>query len=176
MPGAKSTRGSQLGRAITFPRDVVIDTREQRPFRFLGLRADAADGNAPLFINTIQNTLKAGDYSLVGYEDLIAVERKSMADLFGTLGRGRNRFVRELERLSTFQFAAVVVEGDWTEVVTNPPPRSQLRPRTVVRSVIAWQQRFPTVHWWFAPDRDFAEAVCFRILQRFWLDRQGKSE
>jgi ERCC4-type nuclease len=43
-----------------------------------------------------------------GFADQIAVERKSLADLFGTLGQGRERFERELVRLSAHQYAAVV--------------------------------------------------------------------
>jgi DNA excision repair protein ERCC-4 len=154
------------------PFTVVVDTREQRPYQFEGIRADANDGRRPLRVPVESVTLESGDYSVKGYEDLVAVERKSLDDLYGTLGQGRERFERELVRLNSMWYAAVMVEADWQTVLASPPERSQLNPLTVFRSVVAWQQRCPTVHWWFVPDRSFAERATFRILQRFWLERE----
>jgi hypothetical protein len=36
--------------------------------------------------------------------------------------------------------------------------------------VIAWQQRYPRVHWWLCPGRAFAEVTTYRILERYWRD------
>jgi ERCC4-type nuclease len=148
----------------------VIDSREQRPFAFGGLRADARDGRRPLLVRTVTRTLPSGDYSLLGFEGRVAVERKSLEDLYSTLGQARERFERELGRLAQMDFAAVVVEADWQSILFGPPPRSRLSPKTVFRSVVAWQQRHPRVHWWMAEDRVFAEAVTFRILERYWRE------
>lgn len=65
---------------------IVVDTREQRPFAFAGLV-------------TVRRKLDYGDYSLRGSERAVAVERKSLADLFGTVvvAANRMRFERELE-------------------------------------------------------------------------------
>lgn len=154
-----------------FPGTVVIDTREQLPFAF-------AEHSAPPRRNAVRvyrvpiviATLRSGDYSLVGQEDRIAVERKSKADLFGTVGQGRERFVRELARMNAMEFAAVAVECELSDILAGPPKHSKLRPRTVVRSVIAWQQRFPRVHWWFAPGRQAAEIITLRIFERWIAD------
>jgi ERCC4-type nuclease len=151
----------------TFPVVVLVDTREQMPFHFTGLRADAKDGRRPLVVSTRVATLATGDYSLEGMADRIAVERKSLADLFATLGQDRERFERELTRLAEMTFAAVVVEADWEKILKHPPDFSRLNPKTIFRSVIAWQQRYPRVHWWMGPDRRFAEIVTLRILERF---------
>jgi ERCC4-type nuclease len=151
------------------PFTVLIDTREQHPYRFEGLRSDAREGRRPLAVQTERATLRSGDYSLCAWCDYVAVERKSVSDLFGTLGQGRERFERELLRLAEMEFAAVVVEANWSEVLA-PQPHSQLNPKTVHRSVIAWQQRHPRVHWWFCGDRWLAEVTTFRILERWWRD------
>ena len=103
-----------------------------------------------------------------GFPGRVAVERKSLADLFGTIGQGRDRFERELERLNQMDFAAVVVEAQWSEVFDDPPRHSRLCPKTVFRSVNAWEQRYPRVHWSFLPGRDFAEVKAFRVLERFY--------
>lgn len=151
----------------TFPGVVLIDTREQLPYAFDAIRADKREGGGVLAVPTRVEGLPSGDYSLEGFADRVAVERKSLADLFGTLGKGRERFERELERLSAFDFAAVVVEAEWTQIVNDPPARSRLSPKTVFRSVVAWQQRYPRVHWWTVPGRDMGEVVAFRVLERF---------
>lgn len=156
-----------------FPAVVVIDQREKRPFGFAAVRADAREGGGVLAVPTATVLLPTGDYSLAGLEAEVAVERKSIDDLYGTLGGQRERFERELERLSAMRFAAVVVEAELSEVLGSPPPRSQLSPKTVVRSVMAWQQRYPRVHWWFCPGREVAEVVTLRILDRYLRDREG---
>lgn len=158
-------------RPVRFPGTILIDTREQQPYTFAGFRADKRDGGGPLVVDTETVGLSSGDYSLAGYADRIAVERKSLNDLFGTLSQGRDRFERELTRLDAMPFAAVVVEADWLTIFTAPPQFSQLEPKTVFRSVLAWCQRFPRVHWFNVPDRAFGEAITLRILQRFLKDR-----
>jgi ERCC4-type nuclease len=115
-------------------------------------------------------TLPTGDYSLEGYADRVAVERKTLADLYTTLGQGRERFECELQRLAAMQLGFVVVEADWRTIVRRPPAFSRLNPKTVYRSVIAWQQRFPNVHWWACPNRRFAEVTTLRVLERFQKD------
>lgn len=161
---------------LTTPFEVLIDTREQLPFAFAGLLADAAQGGGPLEVRTRRWTLQQGDYSIGGFEGRVAVERKSLEDLYGTLGSGRQRFVAELERLSAppMEFAAVVVEADFWEILTAPPVYSKLPPKTVHRSVIAWQQRYPSIHWWTLRNRRLAEITTFRILERFWKEAQRR--
>lgn len=156
---------------------VVVDTREQHPFDFEGLVADAKDHRRPLLVRTERRGLASGDYSLAGFESHIAVERKSTADLFSTLGQGRERFERELFRLNQMEYAAVVIEAGWVEILSDPPAHSQLLPKTIHRSVIAWQQRYPRIHWWPCGNRRLAEVTTFRILERFWKEQQhGKEE
>lgn len=150
-----------------FPCPVLIDTREQLPYRFAGIPADAAFGGGIWQVPRRTVQLPTGDYSLDGYASRVAVERKSISDLFGTLGQGRDRFIRELERLNEMPFACVVVEAEWSEIFDSPPEHSRLEPRTVWRSVLAWMQRFPRVHWLPCPGREFAEVATLRILERF---------
>ena len=154
------------------PFTVVIDTREQLAFAFASPLSDSRRGS--MVVQTTVRTLPSGDYSLAGYETRLAVERKGLSDLFGTLATGRARFTGELERLSTYDFSAVVVEADWSEICERPPARSRLRPTTIFHSVIAWQQRFPKTHWWMCPGRAVAEAVTIRILDRFWREKMEK--
>ena len=146
---------------------VAIDTREQRPFAF---RSITGERGKKLRVVTCRSGLKTGDYSILGFEDVIAIERKSKADLYGTVGRGRARFKRELDRLAAMEAPAVVLECDLTSLL-QPPPRSRVSPSSVLNSLIAWsiRHRIPV---WPCPDRRFAEIVTYRLLQHFWSERE----
>ena len=161
-----------------FSHVVVIDTREQFPFAFTGLQADAAQGHRPLIVQTQAGTLQSGDYSILGAEAEVAIERKSLDDLYGTIGQGRERFERELARLqeiaasTAYSHASVVIEAGWGEIIGAPPRHTRLAPKTVSRSIQAWTFRFPLVHWWTCVTRRHAESVTFRLLERFTRERQ----
>lgn len=157
---------------VESPYLIVIDTREKTPFMFRGAKTDADQGHRPLSVRTVVRGLPTGDYSLEGYESQVAVERKSLADLYNTISQGRERFVRELERLDAMEYAAVVIEASWLQIITDPPAYSKLPPKIVFRSVISWQQRFRRVHWWPTEGHRLAETATLRILERFWRDRQ----
>lgn len=158
------------------PFTILADTREQHPYTFTGINADARQRRKPVIVKVMQATLPTGDYSLDGLTSRIAIERKSLADLFGTLGQGRDRFIRELERLNEMECAAVVVEADWPTIMGTPPPHSKLLPKTVYRSVLAWENRYRNVHWWMCGTRTFAERTVFRKLERFWRDEVEKAK
>ena len=164
-------------RPVTCPFTVIVDTREQSPYQFRTFKADAqykSHTGVPkdLYIPVEVATLKTADYSIKGFESEIAIERKSLTDLFGTLGKGRERFIRELERLSEFKVAHVVIEADWKTILESPPERTKLSPKSVFRSINAWEQEFPTIHWQFMWIRAIAEHKTFRILERFWNQKQ----
>jgi hypothetical protein len=152
---------------VAFPLVVNVDDREQLPYSFADLKADKSKGGGPLVIQVKPARLETGDYTLSGYARCVAVERKSKNDLFHTISQARERFERELARLNEIDVAAVVVECEWSEVIDAPPVFSRLPPKSIFRSVLAWQQRFRRVHWHFLPGREVAEVTTFRILERF---------
>ena len=141
------------------PMVIIRDTREQQGYAFGFLPPDQVK----------VATLSTGDYSLEGLEDQVTIERKSLADAFGTIGGQRKRFQRELERMTSFKYAAVVIEADWPTIYQSPPPYSELSPKSVRGSVIAWNIRH-RVMFWTMPDRLWAEKWTFYLLDRFWKD------
>lgn len=114
--------------------------------------------------------LGTGDYSIEEFEDEVAIERKSVADLFHSFGKGRERFQREAERMKSLTYAAVVVEGDWLQILRNPPVLSQMSPKSILASAVAWEQRYG-ISFWMCPNRAFAERLTYRILERFYRDK-----
>jgi hypothetical protein len=166
------------------PFTVIVDTREQAAWSFRGIMTDGGprEPRRPLVVPTLVATLQTADYSIHGFEDRIVIERKSLADLYGTLGGGRERFERELVRMQAIAshpeggFAAVVVEASWEGILFRPPEGMRMTPKSVYRSILAWQQRPGTnrIQWLLCDTRDIAEHMAFRHLERFWTDEQEK--
>ena len=99
------------GRSITrrIPKPVVVvDTREQAPFDFGGLRNWIG--------GTARRKLDPGDYSVVGMEHLLRLERKSLTDLITTLMQCRKRFFKECEALARFRHSALLVEATYEDI------------------------------------------------------------
>jgi ERCC4-type nuclease len=84
---------------------ILIDTREQRPWKF-----------SPEKFQTATATIWAGDYTIAGLEDRIRIERKSLGDLVNTVVHDWIRFRKELNRLAGFDLAVIVVEADVTDL------------------------------------------------------------
>lgn len=152
---------------LQVPFTVVIDSRERAPYQFHGLHADADDNHRMLVIPTEWRYLKTGDYSIKGYESLVAVERKSLNDLYSTLGQHRERFENELQRLAMLEFAAVVVEASWDTIVNAPPEFSLLNPKCVFRTAVSWMVKY-RVMWVAVEGRRAAEVTTFRLLEKWW--------
>jgi len=155
---------------IPRPYTLIIDTREQASHDFHNIPADTADDKkgGVLAIKTKRLGLKTGDYSIEGLQHRVAVERKSMEDLYNCVGNDRHRFEQQLSRLNELECGVVVVEADLRRI-NEGCEHSKLHPKTIERSMISWQQdAFPKVHWWLCPTRRSAEVITFRILDRFW--------
>lgn len=156
---------------VQCPFSVVIDSREQRPFDFSGLRCDADQDHLPLVVPTRRIALPNGDYSLLGMPR-IAVERKSLDDLYGSVTR-RVNFEGRLRRMQEeLDFGAVVIEAEWSTILRAPAKYSHYPPKSLFRTVVAWMQRYPRVHWMTMPDRWAAEQCTFQLLRRYWIDHQ----
>jgi ERCC4-type nuclease len=154
---------------------VVVDGREKAPYQFCGLRADANLRRRPLVVPWEWAYLETGDYSVKGHEGEVAVERKSLADLYTTLGQHRDRFEAEHERLSEMQFAAVVIEASWETILKHPPEFSKLQPKSVYRTALSWAVRY-RVPWFAMPGRRAGEVTTFRLLERWWRAAKRNKE
>lgn len=129
---------------------VLIDTREQRPLRF-----------APeLGVDCGEASLPAGDYSVRGFTHLIALERKSISDLVGTLSTGRERFENELDLLAQYRWKAIIIEADQADVEGHAY-RSNMLPKSVLGSLRAFYMRWGVPHFWCTDARGCAELVAW---------------
>ena len=130
---------------------IAIDTREQRPYQFERSKL---------------KTLSSGDYSIVNLENLVAIERKTTADMYKTIGSGRQRFQRELERLEQLDYAAVVIEASLPDFLV-PPAFSRLSPKSAIGTVVAWSIKY-AVPFYFASDRRHGQALTRNLLKYYY--------
>jgi len=145
---------------------LIQDTREQR-------------GLGPFFKNSWQKgTLEVGDYSVAGLENRISIERKSLADLLGSLTHDRKRFEKELAKTRSFDRFFVVVEGLLSTILFgrfNPscvenfddlaPITSMADPRAIWESIAAFNVRYcPFI---FAENQEVAAALVESILLKY---------
>ena len=149
-----------MERADTDGPVIAIDTREQQPYTYPGAEV---------------KTLPSGDYSIVGLEGLVTVERKTKADAYCSLGCERARFRREVERLAGYDYAAIVIE-DTAPGFLRRPAYSKMNPRSAMSTLLAWSVRYG-VHVFFAGDRDHAQALTRKLLEMYWrYHREGAHE
>jgi len=87
---------------------IIIDTREQEPYSFDPRQAAA-----------VRRALPAGDYSVEGLEERVAVERKTLDDFVSTVIHSRARFRKELRKLAGYPAACVVVEAGVLDVLVH---------------------------------------------------------
>src|SRR5690349_5252947 len=97
---------------------IIIDSREQLPYPFAG---------------AVIKALATADYSCEGYVDRIAIERKSLGDMFACIGQSRERFERELARLAQIEFRGLVIEATLEDALSSP--FTKLHPSSILGSL-----------------------------------------
>ena len=92
---------------------LIQDTREQQP-----LFAFPQDG-----LEVVTETLSYGDYSLKGFEQKFAIERKKISDFYSYIGRERERTVKKMkefrEIVSSGGFVGLVIEAPESDLLTG---------------------------------------------------------
>lgn len=128
--------------------EIVVDTRERYAWKFSHQQA-----------TTIKRALPIGDYASFVEDDLVAVvERKSLADLAGSLTSGRMAY--RLADLAAAPSAAVVVEDRYSAVFKL----DHVRPAVVAEMLGECQVRWPSVPILFLENRALAQEWTYRFL------------
>ena len=135
---------------------LVCDSREQSPLNLAPFRCEVAG-------------LATGDYSVKNLEHKICVERKSLADLTQSLGRERERFDKEMQRILAYPHRCLVIEGALEDVVAHKY-QSRIHPNAVLSSLMGYASHgIPFV---FCGSRDQMSDLVKRFLflsaQRIW--------
>lgn len=149
---------------------IVVDGREQKKVSYDFERYP---------VDTVRHNLSdmgsEGDYSVQGYEDRFAVERKSLNDLATCCGAKREdhfepQVKRAVERLDRY---AIVIEAPrWK--AEKGMYYSRIHPNAVTGTVDAWSQPDSygvEFHW--CQDEYYAEIKTYQLLS-YWKDLADK--
>ncbi len=85
---------------------IFVDSKEQDEYSFNLSK-----------VNVKRKSLKTGDYSLEGFEELVSVERKNPDDFVKTLIPPKKRFQKELQRLTVMPYSCIVVETNLEDII-----------------------------------------------------------
>ena len=126
--------GHSITRSAGIPKTrVLVDTREQHPFPLLA--------NHPNWISGEKHVaLKTGDYSIEGMEQLLALERKNLADIVACTVTDRQRFLRCCQRLAKFRWKAILIEASYEDLKRDRQEygvESEVHPNAVVGTLDA---------------------------------------
>lgn len=149
----KNIEKNVVPKPYTFQDDfcLVIDTREQHPL-FHPL---------PKGLLVVRDTLTHGDYSIRGFEDKIAIERKKMSDLMSYIGVERDKTAVKLHAMKDLTFKALVVEEAWDDLFL-PKQYSKVPSEVIRQALVSFNVRFG-LHIFVHPYRD--------VCERWILDR-----
>ncbi len=136
--------------------EIVVDTRERYAWKFTHQQVTAT-----------KRALPVGDYGAFDADGVLVavVERKSLADLAGSLTSGGLRSI--LTALVDVPHAAVVVEDRYSSIFKL----THVRPSLVADLVAECQVHFPTVPVIFAENRALAEEWTYRFLGSAVVER-----
>jgi DNA excision repair protein ERCC-4 len=141
----------------------IQDTREQRAFNFGAVtRREFADGGTRI------EGLSEGDYSCAiddGDALSIRIERKSHGDVTMCCGWERERFVRELERLTQYEYRAIVIEASADDILKGYE-RSSIPGKSVMASLLCWSVSF-NLPIFFGETHPRAGGIAQRLLTEF---------
>jgi ERCC4-type nuclease len=131
---------------------IIIDSREKTPLAFE--------------FPTVKGGLYSGDYSLVGAENLFAVERKTLDDLAASCaGSRREVFEHELLRLRGYRFRRLLIIGTEADIHAHNYC-SNITPNALLGSVLSFEVRYDIPLVW-EPDAQAAARLIERWAQRF---------
>ena len=98
------------------PYTIIKDTREQEGYTFesSSSRYHTCDG-------MVDQKLDTGDYSILGMEDKLCIERKaSVVELANNVGHDQTRFLKEIERMKSFPYKFLILEFSLSDLMDYP--------------------------------------------------------
>jgi ERCC4-type nuclease len=150
-----------------------MDTNNLQPTIAVDTREPEGQAWEPFFtVPTTRVTLATGDYSVLGAEEWIGIERKTLPDLIACLSHSRTRFIEELRRAQRIPEFYVLVEASYQSLLRGDY-QSQMNPKGAWESVIALQSRF-RIPFLFAGNMEIAAHLCESILLR-WCKEHEKA-
>ena len=167
-PAQSPLKVRQNGKTIHIPKPtLVIDSQEHMGYKF--------ERFTNWFAGTIRKRLLIGDYSILGMDGEVVVERKTLPDLVRSIIQERKDFIKRCEGLSALKKKCIVIEGSITSLKT-PYEDSHAHPNAVFGSLLAAQERWD-IPVYFLDNYLLAEEFVASMLCKYhayrWLEING---
>lgn len=110
---------------------IAVDTREKKPILF------------PECVETIKEALNPGDYSVIGYEKKMAIERKSVDDYITCIVNFKH-IASQIKRLKDVDYRMILVTGSYMECMHKLEEKFYLYKKTTFKqfnSVLHYAER-----------------------------------
>ncbi len=146
-------------------RKPISKTEHRKPTVIRDTREHAGQGwefggSHSYFEDTVTQTLKTGDYSLVGLDKVVCIERKGTpGELFGNIFDAEDfkRFNRELARMRKFPVAAIILEFsvwdviNWKQITNIPHAmKSRMHDYAFLSKLTEFYIEYPSIQLIFA--------------------------
>lgn len=130
---------------------IITDTREQKNQHILEYFDDKE-------IKHRLEKLDSADYSVVfpnhpefELDYSILIEKKnSLDEIAGNFTKGRERFIKEFERIGDAKIHLLIENATWRKV-RNGSYRSKLPPQNMVANLLTWNARYNCPIWFVNP-------------------------
>lgn len=145
---------------------VIRDTREQNGYEFSAF--DTCSG-------MVEQKLDTGDYTILGLEDKVCIERKGCIEELATnLGQKKYAFLREIERMKNFPHKFLVLEFSAEDLIRFPnETRIPIKNKAALKitgkymlKCLAEFALYDNVHILFCGNRTNAFLITTSILKR----------
>lgn len=150
---------------------IIVDTREQQPWSFK-------------HHSVANRKLDAGDYSMEGFENIFAIERKkSISEIANNIVE--SRFVNALERLGQCKYSFLLLEFNMDKVLSYPIgsslpkklwEKSRITPTFLLKNILDWNIKYG-INVMFCGSAGNAEQIAEYIFRRvFYLEHNLKNK
>lgn len=116
---------------------------------------------------TVEKKLETGDYSIEGMEHLIMIERKTIADLWGTLTSQKERFIAEMERALAIPSRYLIIEGTMRDIFQGCY-FSRVTPEYILSSLTTLEQKYNLHVIYVDKRKDICQRYVRRLLEKLY--------
>ena len=147
---------------------VIRDTREKEGHGWRWRKSTACSG-------TVDGKIDTGDYTLMGYEHLLCLERKGRVSEWAT-NLTEKRFYRELDRMKEIPYAYILLEFHMEDLIKYPvdsgiPYKKQrymkFKGRQVLAKTLEIMVKYPNIKIIFCgrKGKDVASSLFKRVVE-----------
>lgn len=127
-------------------------------------------------MTVVTDTLHIGDYSILGFEDKFAVERKQISDFYSYIGRERQWTVKKMEQFREISFAggfaALVIEASEADILSGYH-MSRVTPETARQALVSFEVRYGINVYYSKSRADIRRWILDRAIKFYRLIRES---